>query len=160
MTKNNVTGGCLLPNEEIIIEDGLKVMSDIVVGDKVMSHDGLYHTVENVWHFEKPTYYVSLVNGDHIECANTHRFLVNKSKIDKESSWVTAEQLHDGDEIFSISTVNIDPNEKIKFNKVKIARIFKSGINNPVIDITVEGTHTYVSANGIVNHNSDAKSFV
>ena len=57
-----------------------------------------------------------------------------------------------------MSTINIDPNEKIKYNKVKIARIFKSGINNPVIDLTVADTHTYISANGIVNHNSDVNS--
>ena len=53
-----------------------------------------------------------------------------------------------------MSIINMDINEKIKFNKIKIARIFKSGINNPVIDITVKDTHTYISANGIVNHNS------
>ena len=61
---------------------------------------------------------------------------------------------YDGDEIFTMSIINMDINEKIKFNKIKIARIFKSGINNPVIDITVKDTHTYISANGIVNHNS------
>lgn len=150
----NLNGGCLSPNEQIIIKDGLIFMSDIAEGSKVLSHDGEYHVVTRVWHFEKPTYYVSLSNGEHIECSNTHRFLINKNKIDKESSWKTAEELHDGDEIFSMSLVNIDPNEKIKFNKLKIARIFKSGINNPVIDITVKDTHTYISANGIVNHNS------
>ena len=67
---------------------------------------------------------------------------------------VGVEELHDGDEIFTMSIINMDINEKIKFNKIKIARIFKSGINNPVIDITVKDTHTYISANGIVNHNS------
>lgn len=158
MNTINLTGGCLLPNEEIIIEDGLKMMADIKEGDMVLSHDGQYHAVERVWNFEKPTYYVSLSNGDHIECSNTHRFLINKTKIDRESSWKTAEELHDGDEIISMSTINIDPNEKIKYNKVKIARIFKSGINNPVIDLTVADTHTYISANGIVNHNSDVNS--
>lgn len=154
MNTKNLTGGCLLPNEEIIIEDGIKIMADIEVGDRVLSHDGQFHTVEHVWNFEKPTYYISLANGDHIECSNTHRFLINKTKLEKESSWKTAEELHDGDEIFTMSTINIDPNEKIRFNKIKISRIFKTGINNPVIDITVADTHTYISANGIINHNS------
>ena len=154
MNTKNLTGGCLLPNEEIIIEDGLKMMADIKEGDMVLSHDGQYHAVERVWNFEKPTYYVSLSNGDHIECSNTHRFLINKTKLEKGSSWKTAEELHDGDEIFTMSTINTDPNEKIRFNKIKISRIFKTGINTPVIDITVPDTHTYISANGIINHNS------
>lgn len=151
---NNIKAGCLVPNEEIILEDSLKMMCDIKEGDKVMSHDGKYHVVEKVWNFEKPTMYLSLSNGEHIECSNTHRFLINKNKIDKESSWKTAEELRDGDEIFSISTVNIDPEEKVKFIKNKVSRIFRSGINNKVIDLTVADTHTYISANGIVNHNS------
>ena len=112
--KTNLNGGCLLPNEEIIVKNRLVLMSEIKVGDKVLSHDGDYHVVTHVWNFEKPTYYVSFSNGDHIECSNTHRFLVNKNKIDKESSWKTAEELHDGDEIFTMSIINMDINEKIK----------------------------------------------
>ena len=53
--KTNLNGGCLLPNEEIIVKDGLVLMSEIKVGDKVLSHDGDYHEVEHVWNFEKPT---------------------------------------------------------------------------------------------------------
>lgn len=48
-----------MSNEEIIVKDGLVLMSEIKVGDKVLSHDGDYHEVEHVWNFEKPTYYVS-----------------------------------------------------------------------------------------------------
>ena len=57
--KTNLNGGCLLPNEEIIVKNRLVLMSEIKVGDKVLSHDGDYHVVTHVWNFEKPTYYVS-----------------------------------------------------------------------------------------------------
>ena len=85
MEINKQNFGCLLPYEEVIIEDGLKQIAFVKPGDKVMGHDGNYYEVDNIWNFEKPVYYVSLSNGEHIECSNTHRFLINKYKMDKES---------------------------------------------------------------------------
>lgn len=150
MEINKQKFGCLLPYEEVIIEDGLKQIAFVKPGDKILGHDGLYHEVDQQWNFEKPVYYVSLSNGEHIECSNTHRFLINKSKLDKESSWKTIEELHDGDEIIVMSIVNETGN--IRYNKVKILRKFKSGNNNLVYDLTMKDSLTYISANGIINH--------
>lgn len=146
--KNNY--GCLTPTEEIVVRDGYKMMCDINEGNQVLSHDGEYHKVTKVWHFKKPSYYISFSNGDHLECSNTHRLLINKNKIDKNSSWKTVEELHDGDEVFVMNTINLD--DKIKMNRLKISRIFKSGNETEVIDLTLKDSCTYVSANGIINH--------
>ena len=143
--------GCLLPNEEIIIEDGLKKIIDINVGDTVMTHTGEFVKVTKIWNFNKPVYYVTFINGEHIECSNTHRLLVNKSKIDKESSWKTIQELHDGDVIYMVNIVN--ETGIIQYKSMKISRIFKSGNDDtPVCDLTVEGSNTYISANGVINH--------
>lgn len=146
---NNNRFGCLLPNEEVITYAGLKKMIDVEIDDKIMTVDGSYHLVTKIWQFTKPVYYISFNNGEHIECSNTHRFLVNKSKMDKEPSWKTAEELHDGDEVYFISIIN--NTAAIQFKRVKISRMFKSG-ECPVYDLTIKDSLTYITANGIINH--------
>ena len=147
---------CLAPNEEIFVNGGeYKAIEDVEIGDTVLSTDGQYHKVSKVYTFEKPCYYLSLSDGQHIECSNTHRFLINKTKMNKASSWKTAEELHDGDEIFAIDifkTFNNNEETNIKMSKYKIIRKISSGTNR-VIDLTVDDTHNYISANGLINHN-------
>lgn len=145
---------CLAPNEEIFVNNGeYKAIEDVVEGDTVLSADGEYHKVSKVYKFEKPTYYFTLNDGQHIECSNTHRFLVNKSKINKPIGWKTAEELHDGDEIFGIDVIkSFLPDSGMKFIRYKVVRKFASGTNT-VYDLTVEDSHNYISANGVINHN-------
>lgn len=100
---NVQSGGCLIPEERIITESGVKAMKDIVVGDKVLSHDGNYHEVEKVWNFEKPTYTFSFEGDKTITCSNTHRFLIDPSHPDSDASWKTADELMEGDEIYMLA---------------------------------------------------------
>ena len=95
--------GCLKPDEKIITINGIKQMKDIVVGDKVLSHDNEYHDVEKVWHFKKPTYTFTFDNGETITCSNTHRFLINPDNPELESSWKVVSELNENDEIYAIS---------------------------------------------------------
>ena len=95
--------GCLRPDEKIITNNGIKQMKDIVVGDKVLSHDNEYHDVEKVWHFKKPTYTFTFDNGETITCSNTHRFLINPDKPELDSSWKVVSELNENDEIYAIS---------------------------------------------------------
>lgn len=95
--------GCLRPNEKIITNNGIKQMKDVVVGDKVLSHDNEYHDVEKVWHFKKPTYTFTFDNGETITCSNTHRFLINPDKPELDSSWKIVSELNENDEIYAIS---------------------------------------------------------
>lgn len=142
--------GCLMPHEEIMVNEGIVKIIDLKEGDEVMTVDGTYEKVEKIWNFNKPVYYVVFANGEHVECSISHRFCVNKSKMDKEASWKTIGELREGDEVFFMSIVNETGNTQIK--KVKISRIFYSGAENPVYDLTVKNSTTYISANGLINH--------
>lgn len=95
-----LSGGCLTPNTEIFTLGSTKAIKDIVVGDKVLSHDGQYYEVEKVWNFQKPTYTFEYENGENIICSNTHRFLINAEHPELETSWKTADELKEGDEIY------------------------------------------------------------
>lgn len=44
----------------------------------------------------------------------------------------------------------------MKYRKLKIVKKIQSELSEDVIDLTVKDTHNYVSANGIINHNSGA----
>lgn len=103
--------GCLVPDEEILVtvptEHNMtlyenKKMKDIVPGDYVMGYDGLRHEVLQVHNLKKPTYTFNFDNGSKIECSNIHRFLVNIEHPELDSSWKTADELNEGDEIYII----------------------------------------------------------
>ena len=97
---NVLAGGCLIPTEEVITKDGYKQIKDIVEGDLVLSHDGKYHKVLSTWNFEKPTYSFEFENSEVIECSNTHRFLVDINHPELETSWKTADELSENDNIY------------------------------------------------------------
>ena len=99
---NVQAGGCLVPDTKVITTEGAKAIKDIVIGDKVLSHDGEYHEVEKTWNFKKPTYTFKYENGETLTCSNTHRFLVDIEHPEKDTSWKTADELTVGDEIYML----------------------------------------------------------
>lgn len=92
--------GCLVPTERIITETGIKEIKDIVPGDKVLSYDNEYHLVEEVHNLVKPTYKLEFSENKNIECSNIHKFLINIEHPELDSSWKTADELEEGDEIY------------------------------------------------------------
>ena len=139
--------GCLIPTEKVVTLEGIKCIGDIKEGDKVLSSDGNYHVIEKTWNFEKPTYSFEFTDDRFLTCSNTHRFLINIDNIDNENSWILASELNKGDKIYVLEKDGT-------YSQVTVNK--KSDISNPtnVIDLTVKDTHNYVSANGIINHNS------
>jgi len=99
---NVQSGGCLVPGSEIITDKGIKVIEDIVEGDMVLSHDGMYHEVEKTWRFNKPTIEFEFDNGETITCSDRHRFLVDIDNPSDDKSWKTANELNEDDEIFAM----------------------------------------------------------
>lgn len=75
-------------------------MKDIKDTDYVLSHDNEYHKVEKVWNLKKQTYTFTFENNEEITCSNTHKFLINIKNPELESSWKTAEELTENDEIY------------------------------------------------------------
>lgn len=96
-----VSGGCLVPEEEIITDDGIKFIKDIKIGDKVLTADGTYQEVLETFKFNKNTIKFEFEDGRTIECSNEHRFLV-ENDFTNEKSWKFAKDLKEDDIILSM----------------------------------------------------------
>lgn len=145
--QNIQSSGCLIPEEEIITLHGVKQIKDIIPGDYVLSYDGQYHEVTKTWSYEKPTISFEFTDNRYITCSETHRFLIDIETPEDDNCWKVATDLNYGDKIFVIEKDGT-------YSQVTICK--KSDISDPtnVIDLTVKDTHSYVSKNGIINHNS------
>lgn len=97
--KTIVSGGCLAPDEDIITADGIKKISDVIVGDSVLTVDGSFQSVIKTFVFEKPTITFVFENGEKIECSYEHKFLVGDDP-SKDSNWKMAKDLNENDFIF------------------------------------------------------------
>ena len=112
----------------------------------VLSYDGKFHEVLKTFNFKKEVIKFTFENDSIIECSTTHRFLTDITEpINEESSWSLAENLKIGDKVYKY--------ENSELVQVEIANIEHLG-ELDVCDLTVEGTHSYITENGIVNHNS------
>lgn len=97
-----MAGGCLDPDENIITETGIRKISEICKGDRVLSHDGKFHDVAATYTFEKNLFEVEFEDGRIIKCSEDHRFLVNPDRPDDESSWKTIDELCETDVIYTL----------------------------------------------------------
>jgi len=77
-----------------------------------------------------------------IECSPLHLFLTNPDDITNPESWISADELLEGDEVF------VKTADKLKLLKKE------QGELNTVYDIEVANAHHYLSKDGIVMHNS------
>jgi len=102
-----IGGGCFTPNTLVFTEHGNKPIEDIVVGDKVYTHDGTLKPVINTMTFNRSEE-IMVVDG--IECTKNHEFyvipkevshLVNDTNISKFAIWVEAQHL-DKDKYFLV----------------------------------------------------------
>lgn len=148
---NVLSGGCVLPSEKVYtLENGLIEISNITEGMHVMGYDKEYHSVKKVWHFYKPTYTITFSGNISITCSDTHRFLSNKEYAAVDEGWVNVSDLQVGDKIYSISENNV-------YNILSVTNITYNSCVREVMDLTVADVHSYVSENGIINHNSGLK---
>ena len=130
---------------DILLADGkTKLVSDLKVGDEV---DTLHqHTFKRGKHkvvfveTKKSELLLLTFLGETFECSPTHRFY---SK-DKEE-WIEAQDLIKGDKIISLDG-------EIEFVSSKEIE------DGEVVDLTVEGAHTYISGN-ILSHNKGDKYY-
>lgn len=99
-SKRIISGGCLIPTEEIITSNGIKMIKDIIVGDKVLTVDGTYQDVIKIFNFKKPTIKFEFDNGECIECSEDHKFLI-EDHYTKNEAWKKAKDLNENDVILS-----------------------------------------------------------
>jgi hypothetical protein len=130
---------CSTSKLDILLADGkTKLVSDLKVGDEV---DTLHqHTFQRGKHKvvfveTKRSKLLSLTFlGETFECSPTHRFY-SKDK----GEWIEAKDLVEGDKVISLDG-------EIEFISAKEIE------DGDVVDLTVEGAHTYISGN-ILSHN-------
>jgi IMP dehydrogenase/GMP reductase len=102
-----IGGGCFTPSSLVHTENGYKPIKDIVIGDKVYTHDGTLKPVINTMTFDRNEE-IMVIDG--IECTKNHEFyvipkevshLVNDDNISQFAIWVEAQHL-DKDKYFLV----------------------------------------------------------
>jgi IMP dehydrogenase/GMP reductase len=102
-----IGGGCFTPSSLVHTENGYKAIKDIVIGDKVYTHDGTLKPVINTMTFDRNEE-IMVIDG--IECTKNHEFyvipkevshLVNDDNISQFAIWVEAQHL-DKDKYFLV----------------------------------------------------------
>jgi phage terminase large subunit len=136
---------CFTPEQKVITKNGTKKISDIEVGDFVLSgHDKKYKKVKNVFKMEnkKPCYEITLKNGNKIKATQDH-------KIWYEGGWHSLKYIVQGycfrKEGYMESYLTLDDIASVKEIDLDI-----------VYDIEVEDNHNYYLDCGkpILVHNS------
>ena len=153
--KTVVSGGCILPEEKIFTESGLKQIKDVVPGEKVLTVDGTYQEVLETFEYQKEMLVVKLVSKKEHTCSLQHRFLVNKD-FTKEESWKCAINLHPGDKVYTYDNGNLIEDEVYAIKGLFNTRrhhlpMFRK---MKVVDLCVDNNHSYITENGVINHNS------
>ena len=130
-------GGCLVDGTNIQMADGsLKNISEIEVGDSVMTMNGNHSVLQTHDFDDKELYEIEFEDGYVVKCSADHKFLVDEE-------WIRAEN------IFKDNIVEVDGDNRI----MKIVSVKKIPTEK-VYDITVEEAEHYILENGIVTHNS------
>ena len=146
--KKVVSGGCLVGGEKIRTSNGVKNIEDVVEGDIVVSHDATLRKVLKTFKFKKSVVSLSFEVvtetgvAKTITCSFDHKFLT-----DEDGVWTRAIDLDINDCIYSY-----DVDGRIVPAILKEKKVYSK--ERDVYDICVEDVHTYVSENGIINHNS------
>ena len=160
-----IGAACVIGTTRLLTWNGYKKITDVVIGDKVLTHKGTYNEVTDcIDNGVKPTYKVILDNGMELVCTSNHPFYTTKG-------WVICEELI-YDEVYTynieedIDFHNILNNDKDTydilykhinlFTQFKTAKVFSVNYvgEQQTYDITVKDAHSYV-AEGIVTHNTN-----
>lgn len=100
-----IGGGCFTPESRVMTESGYKSISDVEIGDKVLTHTNQFKEVIHKFDFYKNENLIK-ING--ISCTKNHEFYV----IDKcNKKLVSAENLHKY--AFWISAENLDKDKHL-----------------------------------------------
>lgn len=86
----NQVYACLNPNTLVKTESGSKKIGDLLLGDKVMTRNGLEPVINKFEYEDAQIYEITLENGDVIEATGQHKFVVN-------GEWKSVEDLKAGD---------------------------------------------------------------
>jgi DNA polymerase-3 subunit alpha len=96
--------GCFTPDNRVLTIDGEKPIGEVVAGDLVMSHDGLFHPVMHAHHYNvsEDVLKIQLEDGRTITCTPDHEIYVMRNG---EMTWVRAECLSPNDDVVDFASV-------------------------------------------------------
>ncbi len=96
---NDWCPGCVVPSTEIVMGDGRrKPISQVVVGDQVLGHDGDLHRVNEVMahHHPAPLHRITILGGRSVELTDDHPVLTVRG-IGPDPEWSRARDVCVGD---------------------------------------------------------------
>lgn len=174
LSQNQLVGfgrGCLSSDTQIITKNGIKNISDICIGDLVITRKGEYDKVIHRFEYEvkeelvKISTELSNIHKDEITLTKDHKLLIAKHKENNYLEWIRAEDVEIGDCLFFPSSDSYYLDYQHSLYPIqngflnKITKITKVNNIDKVYDIHVENEHNYLTTNGIV-HNSVGGSLV
>lgn len=109
---------CFVGSTLVLTDTGYKPISEVQVGDSVLTHTGNYKLVVNTSCTQNKTLTIKMYGGFNIECTYNHPFYVRhrlsvRKKIYSEPEWVEAKDLVKSDMLcYPINNNNIIPHYK------------------------------------------------
>jgi ribonucleotide reductase alpha subunit len=159
---------CMPPDQEVLTADGYRPISEIKMGDLVVTHRNRLRPV--VHKFERETeealyiirpkkigYDDLRVTGDHkvyiirSEWVNTHKSR-DGLRLQHEPDWIPAKDIKPGD---YVATPDVDLKDYIEYDSlrwIQIDEIAVEDYSGTVLDIEVEEDHSFVSAGVVVSN--------
>ena len=152
----NAIGACVvagnirrcLPGDALVhTSKGLKPITDVKVGDEVLTYDGYYPVTEHIRQGKQELVKIITQDGE-FRCTVNHKMAVRADTSSKDYTWVEAFWLQPGDRLVSIRNVveegNPYPSEVIAIVPDIIEETY---------DISVKDRHEFF-CNGYLTHNS------
>src|SRR5215472_10864054 len=165
---------CMPPDQEVLTADGYRPISEIKIGDLVVTHRNRLRPVLHKFEREtEETLYVIRpkkmgyddlrVTGDHkvyilrSEWVNTHRSR-DGLRLQHEPDWIPAKEIKPGDyvaivydgEKFLLDSQDYFEHDNLKW--VRVDEIAVEDYSGVVLDIEVEEDHSFISAGVVVSN--------
>src|SRR5215469_8636558 len=162
---------CMPPDQEVLTADGYRPISEIKIGDLVVTHRNRLRPV--VHKFERETeetlyiirpkkmgYDDLRVTGDHkvhvvrSEWVNTHRSR-DGLRLQHEPDWIPAKDIKPGDYVAIVAYTSDECPSDFEYDSLKWVRVDEIAVEDYtgiVLDIEVEEDHSFISAGIVVSN--------
>jgi ribonucleoside-diphosphate reductase alpha chain len=162
---------CMPPEQEVLTAEGYRPISEIKVGDLVVTHRNRLRPVLHKFEREtaEPLYIIQpekigyddlRVTGDHkvyvvrSEWVNTHKSR-DGLRLQHEPDWIPAKEIKPGDFVAAVEYNSDNGPSDFEYDGLKWVRIDEIAIEDysgTVLDIEVEEDHSFVSAGVVVSN--------
>src|SRR6266852_3390938 len=161
---------CMPPNQEVLTADGYRPISEIKIGDLVVTHRNRLRPVlhkferetEEILYIIRPKkmgYDDLRVTGDHkvyivrSEWVNKHKSR-DGLRLQHEPDWIPAKEIKPGDYV-AVAYNGVDLEYYFEYDSLKWVRVDEIAVEDYsgiVLDIEVEEDHSFISAGVVVSN--------